>query len=317
MGKELLKKCFSALSTILLVSLLVFFIFQFIPGDPVLGKLGETPDPALEAALREEFHLDKDPFSRYLLWLTSALKGDFGNSIRYNRPVGLLIGASIVPTITLAVMSLLLVLLIGIPLGIYIGKHRDKKRGYIANLLTQVVISIPTFFMAILLIILFSVLLKWVPVMAYRPVEQGVLPFIKGLLLPALAIALASGGTIARYTRASVVEQATKEYVKVARNKGLKENYIFYKHILKNALVPVVTMVGITAASVVGGTVVIEKAFNIPGVGKLLFEAIKARDLPLAQGIIVYLTLMVVLVFFVLDILYPLIDPRMRKGDKG
>lgn len=306
-----LNRLLQALLTIFLVSLIIFLLFQIIPGDPILSRLGDASDPVLEQALREQFGLDQPAFVRYVTWIKGVLRGDLGVSIRFNRPVSALMAERLPTTAALAALSIVLVVVIGIPLGIAAARFSKDARGVFFNLFTQIFASIPSFFLAILLMLLFAVRLGWFSVMGYATPAEGFWPFLKGLFLPALAIAAASIATLARYTRSSVLEQLNMDYVRTARNKGISQGSILYHHVLRSALIPILTILGILVTNVLAGAIVVESAFSIPGLGSLLYGGIKNRDLPLVQGISLYISALVAVIFFLIDLLYHLIDPRV------
>lgn len=307
-----------ALLTVFLVSLVIFLLFQIIPGDPILSRLGDASDPALEEALRSQFGLDQPALMRYLGWMGGVFRGDLGISIRFDMPVSQLMLQRLPATVALSLMALVLIAVLGLPLGIAAARFSKDARGVLFNILTQAGTSIPSFFLAILLLLLFSVRLGWFDVIGYVPLEEGLLPFLKGLFLPALAVSAASMATLARYTRSSVLEQLNMDYVRTAKNKGISQGKILYGHVLRNALIPILTILGILITNVLSGAIVIEAVFSIPGLGSLLLGGIKNRDLPLVQGISLYISAVVVLIFFLLDVLYSAIDPRVGlRGREG
>ena len=300
-----------ALITVLIVSAAIFCLFQIIPGDPVLALLGDSADPVLEAALREQLKLDRPAIVRYADWAYNALRGDLGISYRYSRPVGALMLERLPNTLALSAISLLLVIFTGIPLGIAAARFSRNARGALFNVVTQIGASIPSFFLATILIVVFSLGLGWFSVIGYVPWGEDPVACVRGLTLPAVAIAAAAVASLARYTRSSVLEQLSMDYVRTAKSKGLSTRRILYVHVLRNALVPVLTMFGLLLTGVLSGVLVVEAAFSIPGIGNLLHGGIKTRDLPLVQGISLYISVVVVFVFFIIDILYHIIDPRI------
>ncbi len=310
----MLKRILYSILTLLLVSAIIFVIFQFILGDPILSKLGEASDEALEHVLREAFELDKPVLQRYFSWLNDLLHFNMGKSIKYNTSVNKLIADRLPNTLGLTILSFVFVILIGIPLGIIVAKYNksNSNKGVIFNIITQLGIAIPSFFFALVLILIFSIKLKLVPVASFHPITSGLLPFVKGLILPAMAVSMSAISITVRYVRNSIVEQLNEDYVLVAKNKGVKEKRILYNHVLRNAMVPIVTILGILFVNIVTGSIVVEAVFSIPGIGSLLTAAIKSKDLPLTQGICVYISFVVVFVFLLLDILYKIIDPRIR-----
>lgn len=308
MGKRIL---YSVL-TFLLVTVIIFTIFQFIPGDPVLSKVGVEPDPALEQALRAEFGLDKPVLQRYFNWFGNLLHFNMGTSIRYNLPVNELIAERLPNTLGLAIMAFIIVVFAGIPIGVLAARLNNTRWGIIFNAFTQIGIAIPVFFFAMILIIVVCIKLQWLPVNSYVPVTEGFLPFIKGMLLPAIAVSFSGVSITARYVRNSITEELQNDYVLVARNKGVKEHDILYKHVFRNAMIPIVTILGMIFVSIVTGSIIIETVFSMPGIGSLLIAAIKTSDLTLTQGICVYISIVVISAYLLLDLLYMIIDPRIR-----
>lgn len=310
----MLKRILYSILTLLLVSIIIFAIFQFIPGDPILSRLGEESDEALEQILRKEFDLDKPVLQRYLSWLNKLLHLDMGKSIKYSTPVNKLIAERLPNTFGLTLLSFIIIIFIGIPLGIIVAKYNksNSSKGVIFNIITQLGIAIPSFFFAIILILIFSIWLKIVPVASFQPITNGFLPFVKGLILPAIAVSVSAISITVRYVRNSIAEQLNEDYVLLAKNKGVREKQILYRHVLRNAMIPVITILGILFVNIVTGSIVVEAVFSIPGIGSLLTAAIKSKDLPLTQGICVYISFVVIIIFLILDILYKVIDPRIR-----
>lgn len=310
----MIKRILYSILTLFLVSIIIFTIFQLVPGDPILSKLGEEADENLIEIYREEFGLDKPVVIRYFNWIKGLSHFNMGKSIKYNMPVKDLISDRLPNTIGLTIISFVLVVIIGIPLGIIIAKYNksNSNAGVIFNILTQLGIAIPSFFFAMILIIVFCINLKWFNVSSFRPIQDGFLQFIKGLILPSIAVSVSAISVTVRYVRNSVIEQLGSDYVLAAKNKGAKENRILYKHVLRNSMVPIITILGMLFVSIITGSIVVESVFSIPGIGSLLTSAIKSKDLPLTQGICVYISFIVVLVFLILDILYRIIDPRIR-----
>ncbi len=308
MGKRILY----SILTFFLVTILLFAVFQLIPGSPVLNRLGLEPDPALEAALRSEYHLDDPLLGRYCSWLWDLFHLDMGRSLRYDLPVNQLLLQRLPNTIGLALFAFAFVLLLGIPLGVLAAKLSKGKRGAVFNGFCQLGVALPSFFVAMLLILLFCLKLKWLPVNCFVSLNKGLFPFLRGLLLPALAVAFSGISTTARYVRSSVLEEMGKDYVLTARNKGVKEGVILRSHILRNAMIPVVTILGMIFVSIITGSIVVEQVFSIPGIGMLLVSGIQSLDIVLVQGICVYISLVVIVAYLLLDLLYMAIDPRIR-----
>jgi peptide/nickel transport system permease protein len=295
---------------------MIFYVFQVIPGDPVLSRLGQEADPALEALLREELGLDQPPMRRYLNWVVALSRGDLGTSIRFRLPVQELIGQRLPNTLALAIWSFVLIVVISIPLGIWLARHSRSTGGLLVNAITQLGIAIPSFWLAIMLMLVFGVKLGWLPINGYVPWRVSPLGFIRSMLLPGLAISFSSIAIVVRYLRASLLDQMLQDYVRTARNKGLSENVILFRHVLRNAFLPVLTILGVILVNILTGSIVIESTFSIPGLGQLLQTAIRNRDLPLVQGITLYISVVVTLGFLFVDLLSAKIDPRIRDKEE-
>lgn len=310
--KYYLKKILGFIFTILLVSIITFVVFQILPGDPAQIILSVDADPAQIENLRATMNLDKGYVERYLIWLTNALKGDLGVSYRYSRAVSELISESFFVTSSLAVYSIALTILIGLPLGIFIAKNSKKKITTGISMLSQLGISVPSFCMGIVLISIFSVNLGWFDSIGYIPASESLTGWFKTMFLPSLSIAFGSSAVLARYIRVSIANQQKQDYVRTAKSKGLSEKIIMNQHILRNSLIPVITILGMLVADILGGSIIIENVFSLPGIGKLISTSITTRDLPLIQGLTVYLAGIVVICNFGVDILYSIIDPRIK-----
>jgi len=307
-----IRRTFTKVVTIFIVSLITFFAFQIIPGDPVLSKLGVDADQAQIDALTNELNLDQPVIRRYFSWLTGIFKGDLGNSIRYDRDVGEMILSRLPVTFSLSIISMLLVIIFGIPIGILSAKYDKKASGFFINFLTQVSMAIPSFWTGILLMYLFGLILNWITPGAYTPWSENAFEAFKSLILPSLAIAIPNIAVIVRYLRNTILEQKNQDYTRTALSKGAKPGYVLTRHILRNALIPVVTVFGMIAAKILAGSIIIEQVFSLPGLGRLLINAISTRDLPLVQGMILYFSVLIVIINFLIDIIYKLIDPRIK-----
>lgn len=308
------RKLLSTLITLFLVSVLTFSIFQMLPGDPATLILGIDAQPSQIEALRTTMDLDKNPLVRYTLWVTKAIRGDLGISYKYQRPVSELIFSSINITAQLAALSFLISLIIGIPIGILLAK-RDKSKVIIPlSVLSQLGMAIPSFCVAIILIEIFSVKLKILPSLGYIPISDSLIGNFKSLLLPSFSIAIGGAAIIIRFLRSNIISEKNKDYVRTNRSIGLSENQILYKHILRNSLIPVLTILGILISDVLGGSIIIENVFSLPGIGKLITSSITSRDLPLIQALVMYLSIIVIITNMIVDMLYGVIDPRIRMG---
>ncbi|RUT44603.1 ABC transporter permease [Paenibacillus anaericanus] len=307
-----IRKLVAFVSTLILVSVITFLVFQILPGDPAQIILGVDADPQQIAALRETMGLDRSAGERYLTWIKDTLSGDFGTSIRYHRPVADMLVERLPVTLSLALFSLGLTLLVGLPLGIYIARKDGKLSALLLSLFTQLGVSIPSFWLAFILILLFSVTLKLFPTYGYTPWSEDPIGAIKSLFLPSLALAIPGIAVVIRYLRNTLLDQSRMDYVRTARSKGQHEQGIMYRHILRNALIPVITIVGLLIADTLGGSIVVENVFALPGIGSLLVTSIGTRDLPLVQTMVLYIAIIVVSINFIIDILYKVIDPRIR-----
>lgn len=307
-----IRKLITFIFTLVLVSVITFLVFQVLPGDPAQIILGVDADPQQIAALHEAMGLDRTAGERYLMWIKDTLSGDFGTSLRYNRPVADLLLERLPVTLSLALFSLGLTLIIGLPLGIYIARRDGKLSSLLLSLFTQLGVSVPSFWLAFILILLFSVKFKLFPTYGYTSWSSNPLGAIRSLFLPSLALAIPGFAVVIRYLRNTLLDQSRMDYVRTARSKGLHEKGIMYNHVLRNGLIPVITIVGLLIADTLGGSIVIENVFALPGIGNLLVSSIGARDLPLVQTMVMYIAIIVVSINFIVDMLYKVIDPRIR-----
>ncbi len=308
------KKVLTMLFTILMISFLVFLAFAVLPGDPALSKLGTDATPERVLALREEMGLNEPFFVRYGTWLVSLIKGDMGISYSYGMPVKDLILDKLPITITLTIMAFVLIVIVSIPLGIYTAKYQGRLMEKIIYFLNQLIMAVPPFFSGILITLLFGLVFRWFVPGGFVSYEKNFASFIQYMIYPAVAIALPKIAMTVKLLRSSLIKESKKEYVRTAYSKGNNTNGVFYGHILKNAIIPVVTFLGMVLADIVAGSIIIEQVFNIPGIGRILLTSIMNRDYPVVEAIIVCLGVMVVIINFVVDVLYRLIDPRMKRS---
>jgi peptide/nickel transport system permease protein len=307
-----MRKTFAMIITVFLVSIITFFAFELIPGDPVLAKLGINADQAQIEALREELNINKPLAGRYISWVSGIFTGDMGKSIRYDMDVNDIIGQRFSVTFQLSIMSIIIIIIFGIPLGILAAKYDDNIFGFLISFITQIGLAIPSFWAGILLIYLFGLILNLFTAGGYVSWSQNPLESIKSLFLPALAIAIPNIAVVIRYLKSSILEEKDKDYTKTALAKGLSSNQVLIFHILRNAIIPVITILAMIIAKVLAGSIVIEQVFTIPGMGRLLINAISTRDLPLVQGLVFYISIIVVMINFLVDIVYKFIDPRIK-----
>ena len=309
-----LRKVVAFVITLFIVSLLTFGVFQVLPGNPVEIMLGVDADPLQVQHLTEELQLDRPMAERYINWVQGAFTGDLGNSVRYQVPVADMLKSSLPVTISLALLSIGITVLVVVPVSMYIAKNRNKKRGIILSAFTQLGVSLPSFWVAILLIFFFSVILHLLPSGDYIPFSESPSGFFKSMILPSLAISIGTSSTIIRYLKNTLLDEMNLDYVKTARSKGLNYRETMYRHVLKNALLPALTILGMLVVDVLGGSVIIENIFNLPGIGRLITSGVGNRDFPLVQGVVFYLAITVLFVNLLIDIAYTLIDPRIRLG---
>lgn len=295
-----------------LATLLVFIILNVLPGDPALLMLGTEARPDTLAALRTQMGLDEPAALRYLRWLAGMLTGDFGVSYTYNRPVGALIAERLAVTLPLAGMALVLSTAVALPLGLYAAARHDRAGDWAVMAFGQVGIAVPSFWFAILLILGFAVQLGWFAAGGFPGWAGGAGPALKALVLPALALALPEAAILARVTRSAVLDTMREDYVRTAHAKGVSGWTVMVRHVLPNALIPISTVLGLQFAFLVAGAVVVENVFTLPGLGRLVYQAISQRDLIVVQGVVVLLAVLVVAVNFLVDVAYALIDPRPR-----
>ncbi len=312
MSKIIFKKLVSLFLTLFFVSLIIFFVFQVLPGNPAEIILGTEADEAQVLALEKELGLDKPILVRYANWIKDILKLDMGTSLKYQVPVKDLFFKKLPVTLYLTFFSLFLSLIIAIPLSIQITAKSDKWYASIITAITQLGISIPSFWLAFLLIYLFAVKLGWFNTLSYNAMSGNFFQKLYKFFLPSLAIAIPNIATIIRYMQSAILDEINKDYVRTARMKGLLLKDILYKHVLRNALIPVITIIGISITSSVGGSLIVENVFSLPGIGSLIVQSISSRDFPLIQSVVFAVAFMVIIINLIVDILYRIVDPRIR-----
>jgi len=312
MSKIIFKKLISLFLTLFFVSLIIFFVFQVLPGNPAEIILGTEADEAQVLALEKELGLDKPILVRYGNWIKDILKLDMGTSLKYQVPVKDLFLKKLPVTLYLTFFSLFLSLIIAIPLSIQITAKSDRWYASIITAITQLGISIPSFWLAFLLIYLFAVKLGWFNTLSYNAMSGNFLQKLSKFFLPSLAIAIPNIATIIRYMQSAILDEINKDYVRTARMKGLLLKDILYKHVLRNALIPVITIIGISITSSVGGSLIVENVFSLPGIGSLIVQSISSRDFPLIQSVVLAVAFMVIFINLIVDILYRIVDPRIR-----
>jgi len=303
-----------ALIQIFVVLTLVFLLLHIMPGDPAVLALGtdRTVDPQVVAALRHELGLDKPIFEQYLTYIKNVTNLDFGNSITDKVPVISYISQRIPRTIELAFLSIIVASIFGIALGMVAALKRKKAADIITTSLAALGISLPVFVVGTLFIFIFSFKLRWLPSGGFVALSKNPWAHFLRLILPAMTLALPLAASIARMTRSSMLEVLNKEFVRTLHAKGLSKRKVVFGHVLRNALVPIITIIGLQLGNLIGGTVLIEYLFNLPGLCTILVKAISYRDYPLIQGCIFVMSAFYILVNMVVDILYGILDPRVR-----
>ena len=303
--------------TLLVASLLIFLLLEILPGDPAAVILGVGAQEDTLRALRAELGLDLPAPVRYLNWLGEVLQGDLGRSYTYDTPVQELLLNRVELSLPLALLAILLSTGIAIPLGVFAASRHRKVADTGIMGFAQLGVAVPNFWFAILLILLFSVKLGWFSAGGFAGWDAGWIPAFKSLVLPAVALALPQAAILARVTRSSVLETVQEDYIRTARAKGLSRGQALWRHAVRNALIPVVTILGLQLSFLLAGTIIIENVFYLPGVGRLLFQAIAQRDLMVVKNLVLILAATVVLINFLVDLLYAVLDPRLRLGFHG
>ena len=303
--------------TLLVASLLIFLLLEILPGDPAAVILGVGAQEDTLRALRTELGLDLPAPVRYLNWLGEVLQGDLGRSYTYDTPVQELLLNRVGLSLPLALLAILLSTGIAIPLGVFAASRHRKVADTGIMGFAQLGVAVPNFWFAILLILLFSVKLGWFSAGGFAGWDAGWFPAFKSLVLPAVALALPQAAILARVTRSSVLETVQEDYIRTARAKGLSRSQALWRHAVRNALIPVVTILGLQLSFLLAGTIIIENVFYLPGVGRLLFQAIAQRDLMVVKNLVLVLAATVVLINFLVDLLYAVLDPRLRLGFHG
>lgn len=311
MFSYVLKRLLASLPIVIGASILVFGLIHLIPGDPVASMLGLEADQETIDSLREELGLDRPLPVQYLTWLQNAVQGDLGRSIHGQQGVLSLVLQKLPATVELTFVALLISLLIAIPTGIVAAIYRNTWLDYLATLIALFGVSVPSFWLGISLILLVS--LRWglLPPGGYVPFTEAPLANLRYVVLPALSLGAGLAGIVARMTRASMLEVLSKDYIRVSRAKGLPNRLVVMKHALKNALIPIITVVGLQLGTLLGGAVVIETVFAWPGVGKLVVDAILGRDFPVVQGVTLLVAMALILINLLVDLAYVAVDPRV------
>lgn len=312
MGHFILKRLITLLATLAVTSVLVFLVLEVLPGNAAQVLMGPDASPEAVAALSARLGLDQPAHLRYLHWIGGLLQGELGTSHAYGVPVSELVLERLAVTIPLALLAMILTVVLALSAGVY-AAARHRRLGDVGLMgLSQLGIAIPNFWFAILLILLFAVHLKWFAAGGFPGWDEGPAEALRALVLPAVSLAVVQAAILARITRSAVLEVMGEDYVRTARAKGVPPRGVLWRHVLRNALIPVVTVMGLQFAELMAGTIVVESVFYLPGLGRLIFQAIANRDLVVVQNSVLLLAAMVVIVNFVVDVLYAVIDPRLQ-----
>ena len=312
MTAYVLRRLLILVATLFAASLVVFAVLQILPGDPAAIMLGTGARPDTVAALRHQLGLDAPLLLRYLRWVGGLLTGRFGTSYTYSVPVRELVAERVMVSVPLAIMAIVLSTAIAIPVGVLAAARRGRAADAAMMGVAQVGVALPNFWLGLLLILLFAIHLPWLPAGGFPGWGGGMCHGLRALILPALALGLPQGAILARVTRAAVIETLGEDFVRTARAKGLSRRAALWRHAVPNALVPVVTLIGLQFSFLLAGTVIIENVFTLPGLGRLVFQAIAQRDLIVVQDLVVLLAGSVIVVNFLVDLVAAWIDPRQR-----
>jgi len=299
-------------ATLLIASAVVFVVLEVLPGDPALVMLGTEARPDTLAALRREMGFDRPALERYVGWVLGLMQGDLGKSHVYGVPVSELVIQRLELTLPLALISIVLATVIAIPLGLLAAARRNRLADYGVMAFSQLGVAIPNFWFAILLVLLFSISLGWFQAGGFPGWSDGLWRGLRSLILPAVSLALPQAAILARVTRSAVLDVLGEDFVRTARAKGLSRQATLWRHVLRNALIPVVTIMGLQFSFLLAGTIIIENVFYLPGLGRLVFQAINQRDLIVVKDVVLLLVVMVVAINFMVDLVYAAIDPRLR-----
>lgn len=298
--------------TIAVASAIIFTTLEVLPGDPALLMLGINAEADTLAALRAEMGFDRPALVRYVTWVNGLITGHMGTSHTYSVPVAELIAERLVVTVPLALMAFIISTALSVPLGMYAATRRNRLGDYGVMAFSQIGIAVPEFWLGILMVLLFAVTLDWLPAVGFPGWEAGIFPSLRALLLPSVTVAVSQAAIVARITRSTVLEVLHADFVRTARAKGVGENTILFGHVLRNAAIPIVTILGLQMAFLLAGVIVVENVFTLPGLGRLVYQAVTQRDVIVVRDVVMLLVGMVVVINFLVDLAYALIDPRLK-----
>jgi len=308
----LLRRLLGTIPVMLVVAVFIFLMLRLTPSDPAAVIAGDNATTEQVAQIRTQLGLDRPMVEQFFIWSGKVLRGDLGESFFFKKTVASLIGERIEPTLSLALFTMVLAVLIAVPLGVLAAHRQGSWIDRIVMGFSVLGFSMPSFVVAYLLIYLFAVWLNWLPVQGYQRIAEGLGGWVRGLVLPSLTLSVIFVALIARMTRTSMLEVLSEDYIRTARAKGQSERKVLFRHALRNAAVPIVTVIGLAVALLIGGVIVTESVFTIPGLGRLTVDAVLARDYPTIQAVILLFSFVYVMINLTVDMMYTLLDPRIR-----
>ncbi len=309
-----LRRLVSLIIALAVASVVIFVAVEIVPGDPAAYMLGINARPDTVAALQAELGLDLPVHERYLAWVGGLVQGDFGTSYTYRTPIADIIGERLWVSLPLALYALILSTLIAFPAGILAATRRGSVADMLVMGITQLGVAIPNFWFAMLMVLVFAINLRWFSAGGFAGWEHGIAPGLKSLTLPAIALALPQASILARVMRSALLDTLSEDFIRTARAKGLTRRQTLWRHALRNALIPVLTIIGLQFSFLLAGAIIIENVFFLPGLGRLVFQAISQRDLIVVESVVMLLVFAVIIVNFAVDLAYAAVDPRLRRS---
>lgn len=303
-----------AVPTLIIASMIIFALQQLLPGDTATALSGEERDPEVIAFIREKYHLDRALPVRYAYWASDVLRGDLGESIRLQQPVSALIAEKLPVTLQLACMAMAIALIIGVPMGILSAVKQGRTADYVANGIALWGLSIPNFWLGILMILFFSVYLGWLPASGYVPPSESLTENLKAMIMPAFVLGNAIAAVIMRHTRAAMLQVLQSDYVRTARAKGVAPLSVIIRHCLRNAAVPIITLGALEFGQLLSGAILTEQIFSVPGFGKLMVDAVFNRDYATVQGVVICTAATYIVLNLLADVAYVLVNPKLRQA---
>lgn len=312
MRQYVIRRFLLLIPVFILVTFSVYSLLLLLPGDPVMALMGENPDPERLEQIRKDLGLDRPIYVQYFEWFFRVMQGDLGHSIQTGEPVAGALRRRFPVTLQIGLMALIISLIVSLPVGIYSGAKRNSVGDHITMIFAYFNAALPSFFLGILLIMIFSIGLRWLAPAGYVSLSEDFWQGIKSTIMPSLTLGLGGSAVLVRQIRSSMIEELGKDYVRTARGKGLSEFTVLTRHALRNGLIPVVTVLGVQVGYLLGGAVIVETIFAVPGMGRLAVFAFFQRDLPMAQGVVLVTGAVMLLINFVVDISYSYLDPRIQ-----